>query len=235
MNFDGRTAIFNGGVQAFQQDSYSKMQCEKCGRTSISSFLFKEGQKENQNAKIDKILCDKNVFIDDSTVERTQAVGTTQPLHGTDLRVEQPGRRNESHWAGVVRLLAKGNAALNGAPPAGAAPAKLEWKLTQVNFSQRMFSNIKANTKEREILWLQQGRRVFHFATTDINAKMNADRPAKDQLYLRCGILFVEGRQTGERTNAIHDRRARRRIPDRQVCWICGRREVRREHRHRDL
>jgi hypothetical protein len=41
---------------------------------------------------------------------------------------------------------------------------------------------------------------VFHFATTDINAKMDPDRPSKDQLYLRCGELQVEGRQFVDRT-----------------------------------
>ena len=203
MTFDGRQAFFRGGVQAFQQDSFSKLTCENLTAYLDKFVSFKEGQKENQNAKIDKIICDKNVFIDDSKVDTLKQLTQRNLLMGSLLTMDNLEGGTNLSGPGQVRLLAKGNSELNVGPaPADpkAPPAKMEWKLTHVKFRDRMFSNIKASTKNATFYGYNSGVEVFHFATTDINAKMDADRPAKDQLYLRCGVLHVEGRQDNDRT-----------------------------------
>ena len=73
MNFDGKIANFHGGVQARQEGSRSQMLCEHL-TTCLDRFVsFKEGQKPGpdgkKDAKIDRIVCDQNVFIDDVKVD----------------------------------------------------------------------------------------------------------------------------------------------------------------------
>jgi hypothetical protein len=123
-------------------------------------------------------------------------------MFGTLLTVDNLEGGTNLSGPGEVRLLARGNSGLNIGTPIDpkAPPAQQEWKLTHVKFADRMFSNTKAATKNAIFRGHNSGVEVFHFATTDINAKMNADRPAKDQLYLRCGELHVEGRQFVDRT-----------------------------------
>ena len=190
---------FRGGVQAFQNE-YSKLQCESLTAKFDKFVSFKEGQKENQNAKIDKILCDKNVFIDDSKVDERKQLAQRNVLMGTSMSVDNLEGGTFINGPGEVKTLGKGNAALETAPDPKAAPAKQEWKLTHVKFTQRMFSNTKSATKNAIFYGDNSGVEVFHFATTLINDKMNADKPGKDQLYLRCGILQVEGKQFVDRT-----------------------------------
>ena len=104
-----------------------------------------------------------------------------------------------------MRLLAKGSADQNFGPPPGgvqqkAGPAKQEWKLTHVKFSQQMTSNTKANTKKATFYGSNSGVEVFHFPTLNIDDNMDPDRPKKDSIHLRCDVLEVEGKQAGERT-----------------------------------
>ncbi len=204
MNFDGREAKFQGGVQAYQQDSYSKLTCENMSAVFDKFVSFKEGEKDNQNAKIDRIFCEKNVFVDDSSVDDKKQLVQRNILFGDGLSLYNLDGGTNLAGPGEVRVLAKGNASLEIAPPGGAPTnntlARIEWKLTHVKFRDRMYSNIRATTKNAIFRGDNSGVEVFHFATTDINAKMNADRPGKDQLYMRCSELTVEGQQNGDRT-----------------------------------
>ena len=144
--------------------------------------------------KIDRFYCDKNVtsttasLTKRSTVQRNVLFGTLLKVDNLDGGTYRPAR--------AKRLLA-GNA-LNGRPPIPGMPAA-RVEATQVKFADSMFQ-YQGCHQERHLRGHNQGVEVFHFATRDINAKMNADRPAKDQLYLRCGELHVEGRQFNDRT-----------------------------------
>lgn len=198
MKFDGRMAIFDGGVQAYQNE-YSKLQCENLTTVFDKFVSFADGQKAS-GAKIDKIICDRNLFIDDSKVDERKQLVQRNVLMGTEMKVDNLEGGTFIGGPGEVRTLGKGNASLNAAPEPNAPPSKQEWKLTHVKFTDRMFSNTKAATKNAIFRGFNSGVEVFHFATTDINAKMNADKPGKDQLYLRCGELHVEGKQFAERT-----------------------------------
>ena len=202
MNFDGRNALFQGGVQAQQQDSFSKLKCENLTAYLDKFVSFTEGQG-NQSAKIDRIMCDKNVYIDDTKFDdRKQRTQETR-LQGTHLSMDnQEGPTNIS-GPGQTWVLAKGNAGLEIAPlaPGGnTAPTPLVWKLTHIKFTDRMYSNSKAANKNATFYGHNSGVEVFHFPTTDINAKMDPDRVPKDGLFLRCGVLHVESKQARDRT-----------------------------------
>ena len=108
MDFDGRTAFFFGGVQAFQQDSFSKMQCENL-TTHFDKFVsFTEGANENRDAKLDRIICEKNVYIDDTQIDQRKQLQQRNILTGRYV----VGNNNEGGTnvtgPGDVRLLARG-------------------------------------------------------------------------------------------------------------------------------
>src|SRR5581483_9560950 len=96
----------------YQQDSYSSMKCENMTAILDRFISFQEGQKSSQSAKIDKIFCDKNVFIDDSKVDEKKALTQRSLLQGTLLKVDNLDGGTRLSGPGEVRLLAKGNGTL---------------------------------------------------------------------------------------------------------------------------
>ena len=206
MDFDGRSANFYGGVQAFQQDSFSKMQCEHLTSYFDKFVSFKEGATENRDAKLDRIICDKNVYIDDTQINENKQLLQRNIITGSNVASNNNEGGTNVTGPGEVRGLGRGSANVGGPPqPIGLdnkpAPTKQEWKLTHVKFRDRMWApKTQGNNKSATFYGMNQGVEVFHFPTRDINATMNADRPPPDSLYLRCGMLQVEGRQQGDRT-----------------------------------
>lgn len=204
MDFDGRSALFQGGVQAQQQSSDAKLKCENLTAYLDKFVSFREGQNQNQNAKIDRILCDKNVYIEETKVDERGQRAQQSRLLGSHMSMDNLEGGTNLSGPGEAWVLAKGSGGIDIVPiPSGGTPApvdKMEWKLTHIKFGLRMYANVKANTKNAKFFGYNAGVEVFHFPTTDINARMDPNRMGKDQLWLRCGELHVEGRQTGDRT-----------------------------------
>jgi hypothetical protein len=213
MTFDGKYAVFRGGVQARESGAHSRALCEVLTAILDKTVSFKDGEKSKENAKIDRLVFDRNVFIEDYKFDEKKQPLQYNKLQGRDLRNQEEGPTTVT-GPGWVRLLAKGSADQGFAPPQGAAlkpaPAKLEWKLTHVKFRDSMTANTTANTKKATFYGDSSGVEVFHFPTLDIDANMDPDRPPKDGLYLRCEMLEVEGKQTADRTT--HTMIARRNV-----------------------
>jgi hypothetical protein len=211
MTFNGRSADFFGGVQAFQQGSYSKMLCEHLVTYLDRHVSFKgnfqdpksmKKDNDSQSAKIERIICDKNVFIDDSKVdEAAKALVQRNVIQGWQLVNHQEGHTNIT-GPGQARQLAKGGGESPLGPQGGVAQPKNEakpnqqWMLTHVKFPARMFYSADEKSK-KATFWADPGNfvEVFHFPTIDINGTMNPDQPPKDGLYLRCENLVVRGEQ----------------------------------------
>ncbi|MSQ95014.1 MAG: hypothetical protein EXR98_10730 [Gemmataceae bacterium] len=204
MTFDGKYALFHGGVQAHEVGSHAYVKCEVLHTILDKTVSFKDGQKDKQSAKIDRLVFDKNVFVDDTKVDEKKQFVQRTILEGREMINYQDGP-TRLVGPGEVRLLAKGSGELGPAPmPAAnnnAGPKKTEWKLTNVKFRDHMLAEQKPEVKTATFYGYSSGVEVFHFATVDINAKMNADKPPKDGLYLRCEILTVEERKIGDRVS----------------------------------
>ncbi len=203
MTFDGKYALFHGGVQAHEVGSHSHVKCEALHTILDKTVSFKEGQKDKQGAKIDRLVFDKNVFVDDTKVDDKKQFVQRTILEGREMISYQDGP-TRLVGPGEVRLLAKGSGEIGPAPMPGAkdaAPKKMEWKLTNVKFRYNMLADQKPDVKTASFYGDNSGVEVFHFPTIDINAKMNADRPPKDGLYLRCEMLTVEERRVGDRVS----------------------------------
>jgi len=214
MTFDGRTAQFFGGVQAREIGARSGLLCHELQAMLDRTVSFKEGEKNGQNAKIDRIVCDKNVFADDCKVdEKGQFVQRTM-LQGRCVSIDSeagPASTNIT-GPGLLKLLAKGStdAGIAAAPNAPKAESKTEWKLTHIVFRDRMSSHTEGDAKLATFLGDYSGVEVFHFPTTVIEQKMDPDNPPKDGLYMRCEILQVRAEKSGERT--IHTMIAQRNV-----------------------
>ncbi len=207
MTFDGMYAVYYGGVQVHENGAYSRGLCQVLTAKLDKHVSFKEGQKDKQNAKLDRLVFDRNVFIEDYKFDEKKQPLQYNKLLGQVLINREEGPTNVT-GPGWVRLLAKGAADQGLAPqPASVvakpAPAKLEWKLTHIKFSESMDSNTKNNLKKTTFYGLNGGVEVCHFPTIDIDANMDPDRPPENGLYLRSDTLVVEGKQTADRTTQI--------------------------------
>ncbi len=210
MTFDGRHAYFYGGVMAHEVGAYSKMQCQNMTVILDRPVSFKqvsqdgERKKDEQTAKIDRILCDRNVFIDDAKVDAKGKLQQRNIIMARDAAMDNQAGPTNFAGPGEVRVLAMSSSGLGAAAPADGETKKEAtpvWKLTRVLFRDRAFSNTKAATRNATFFGENGGVEVFHFPTIDINAKMDPDNPPKDGLYLRCGILKVDGEQILDRVS----------------------------------
>lgn len=222
MTFDGKAADFYGGVQAVQQGSYSRMTCEHL-QTYLDRFVsFKEAEKpapdgkkekeKDKEAKIDRIVCDQNVYVDDTKVDKKGQFEQRNIMQCWLLDNYQDGRTNAT-GPGQCKQLAQGGSEGTLGPQGQKGPAqpkeksatgKGQWMLTHVKYPSRMFYNQEDKIK-KATFWADPGTfvEVYHFPTTDINATMDPDHPPKDGLYLRCENLVVRGEEHGERTTQV--------------------------------
>src|SRR5262249_50103554 len=141
MTFDGGTARFNGGVQAWEQGAYSQIKCETLSAILDKHVSFKDGQKAKENAKIDRFVCDKNVYVDDAKLNDKKQLEQRTFVMGRDM-VNLQGGPTRVTGPGEVRHLAPGSGNFAFGPAEPGAPkqdaGKKEWKLTHVTFRDGM-------------------------------------------------------------------------------------------------
>jgi hypothetical protein len=201
MFFNGKNADFHGGVQAFQDNA--NLKCQDLYVTLDRVVSFKEGQKENQDAKVEKLLCDLKVWVEDEKKDADGKRVAFDRLVATQLTMDNQEGPIIAVGQGKVEHLAKGSA--DDTP--AAAPRKVGdpkapevMKLTRIIFETRMFSNGKDNSRNAKFY---DNVEVFHFPTEDADAKMNPDSPPKDGFYMRCNVLNVFTRQVENKSSQM--------------------------------
>ena len=193
MLFNGKFADFHGGVQAYQENA--AMKCQDLYVTLDRVVSFKEGQKENQGAKVEKMVCDLKVAVEDKKKDAAGKWAHVHRLNGTQLTMD--------NLEGPIIAIGNGKVE-HLAPAAGDSPLQAprpttpgtktdqQLKLTRILFEGRMFSNNKDNSRNAKFY---NNVEVFHFPSEDPDAQMNPDSPPKDGFYMRCNILNVFTRQ----------------------------------------
>jgi hypothetical protein len=202
MIFNGKYADFHGGVQAFQDNATLK--CQDLFVTLDRVVSFKEGQKENQDAKVEKLVCDHKVWVVDDKRDADGRQVQFDRLVATELTMDNQDGPIIAAGVGKVEHLAKGApGGLQGPAPHPKADAPKEadvMKLTRVLFERRMYSNNKDNLRTAKFY---ENVEVVHFPTEDPDAKMNVDNPPKDGFYMRCNVLSVFTRQLDNKTSQM--------------------------------
>jgi hypothetical protein len=196
MTFDGKNAHFTGGVQGYQDHSLVKSETMQAVMDRM--VVFREGQKLNQGAKVERLLCNKNVYILDEVLDKDQKRMQASILECRDLSVNNIDGPTHAYGPGRLRHLALGDKdaeSTGGAPKP--APKDKEMKLTQIEFRGWMFSNTKANYKNATFL---EGVEVYNVPSEVFEVKLSPERLPKEGFYLKCEKLKLLARQEEQKT-----------------------------------
>ena len=204
MYFDGRTAVFRGGVRATQDQGH--LATDAMTVTMDHKVSLREGDKTNPPAKVQQLVCERKVWVEDSTI-RDRRLISYKRIQGLELWADVDNEKNDSivevAGPGVVRIFQLGSkgemfpapgAAGNQASPAGASqdrkqrPSRTEeeFKLTLVLFQEKM----QANNKQG-IANFFGGVVVFHVPTQDKDLRINELAPPPECMRLSCRQLKV--------------------------------------------
>lgn len=194
MLFDGKTAEFRGGVQAKQDNA--RLLCQEMQVQLDRAVSFKEGDKGKQPAKVQGLVCDRRVFVEDRTFSAGR-LEAYKRLTAPSLSMDNTEERTTAAGPGMVHLLQLGSPDEAGPPASGgsrvAAPAtaksdprKKVLELTRVSYRDRLY----ANNKSRTAIFYGDVR-VVHFPTDNPDVKVDLDKPPPGLLYMTCEKLTV--------------------------------------------
>jgi lipopolysaccharide export system protein LptA len=210
MFFNGQNAYYDGGVIAYQVQpgvkDKARLQADQLQVTLDRYVSFKEGQKAGESAKVDKLVCYKQI---DAVSETYDAQGKRTQYH----RMENPEMsvdNRENHviasGPGRVSILQYGAPDALAAPGANtpikqAVPAKKQQqevlKLTRVLYDQRLYSNTANGARTSRFYGNVQ---VFHLPADDPDVKVNLDKLPKHGFYMRSDYLEVLSRTSDDRS-----------------------------------
>jgi hypothetical protein len=204
MYFDGKRAEFRKGVQAEQQTS--RLLCDNLQVSFDHPILLKEGEKAKEKAKIDKLVCDKDVQM-----EEINKVGgkleSYKRLVAPEVAVDNADGNAMAPGPGEIRFIQLASAGNDPfAKPASRAPAakgasrnepQQELKLTHVRFRDRMQAN-----NHRRTASFYGNVEVINVPSDDPNLRVNVDHPPAGCMYLHCERLNVRSRLLGDGTKS---------------------------------
>jgi hypothetical protein len=197
MLFTGQHAEFYGSIQAEQE--HGRMTCQVLQVDLDRSVSLREGNKNGQNAKVDRLVCDKSVRVEDSEWANGRRV-KYQSIVSPNLFVNNADGTANAGGPGIVRILQPGNTETQpSASPAPAKPKKTQEEqlnLTRVKYRGRMWANNKNHTAV-----FRDDVEVIHLPTDNPNLEPDLDDLVKDAFYLRCSLLKVRSRQENGKSN----------------------------------
>lgn len=195
MVFDGKFAEFRGGVQARQDNG--RLLCQEMQVELDRAVSFKEGDRGKQPAKVQRLVCDKRVFVEDRT-EQAGKLESYRRLMAPVLAMDNEEEVTKAPGPGMVHLLQRGAPdELAGKPegspsrgaeqtPARRDPSKEILKLTRIGYRDRLY----ANNRTRTAIFYGDVR-VVHLPADNPDLKIDLDKPPPGLLYMTCEKLTV--------------------------------------------
>ncbi len=181
MFFEGQNAVFEGRVQARQNNS--TLLCEQLQAFLDRRVSFKEGEKRGQSASVQKMVCDKNVRIDEEKREGIKLVRKTR-LASPSVLTNKEDNILEASGPGVLHMLQLGekDETLGGprAQKNNAAKEK-ELTLTRIMFRDKLYGN-----NQSRLAIFYGAIDVVHVPTDNIDVPLDVDKPLPDMLHLQC-------------------------------------------------
>ncbi len=188
MEFNGRNANFYGGVMAVQEGS--NLRCQELQVTTDREVSFKEGQKDTQAAKVEKIVCLRDVFILERIVdELTKKLVRQQTGQFGELVVDNLDGVTRGYGPGFVASFSKDGGDPKN-PKGNTKPAE-QTKLTRVEFRGWLFSKTMESTRQSKFYDYVE---VYHLPAAHPDVVIDRTKPPKDGFYLRCHLLEVYSR-----------------------------------------
>ncbi len=195
MSFNGNLAYFQKGVQAFQEPEGNKagkreisaMKCENMQVTLDQTISFKDGQKPGENAKVEKVVCDDKVFIEDIV-----RVGNNDKIQSYSRLIARQVEVNNASNRFVARaLLGQGQVDYLGLSANEAPGAKSTVPITNLTRVQNWEYLVSLGTATgRESTFIGDVE-VFHVPSEDPNVSLQTAKIPKDGFYLRCANLKI--------------------------------------------
>jgi hypothetical protein len=217
MYFNGKFAEFHGNIQADQENA--RMTCQSLQAFFDRPISLKESDKGQPPAKVQNLVCDKQVRVEDGVIEQGRYV-KYQRIEGPTVAYDNAEGIVQASGPGHVRLLQIGDAddQRPGAKPA--TPARpnsttketknSELKLTYVQFYKRMYGNNKTHT-----ITFYENVRVLHFPCDNPRLEIDFERFLErlpiGAIYLRCDNLKVYSRAEGAE-RGVQEMEARGRV-----------------------
>jgi lipopolysaccharide export system protein LptA len=208
MLFDGQVARFDWpsnqrrgrSVQAELESG--RLACKALQVTLDRMISLREGEKGKQQANVQKVVCDKDVWVEDCKREGSRVVDYDRidcPLLSVDngedkddsvvnaggpgtVRIFQFGTKEESAAQAGASKPAKGRAAANPAQP----KSKEESELTRITYESRMYAN-----KKQGIAKFWDKVVVIHVPTDDPHLPIDDNHLPPGYLYMSCERLEV--------------------------------------------
>lgn len=192
MLFDGKCAGFHGDVQAKQENS--RLLCQQMQVYMDHAVSFREGEKGSQPAKVDRLICDGKVLIEERVFQAAK-LESYRRLAAPVLALDNADGKANAPGPGMVHILQRGTddagapgpaAGGRPKPPAKGPPNADPLKLTRVAFRDRLFGN----NAQRTVVFFGDVR-VLHLPTDDPDVKVDLDHLPEGCMYLTCEQLRV--------------------------------------------
>jgi lipopolysaccharide export system protein LptA len=202
MVFNGKFAEFHGGVQAVQDSAHLK--CQTLQVTLDRVVSFKEGQKADQNAKVEKLLCDQKVFLEERIVGPDGKLKSYKRLQGASLAMDNQDGPINAPGPGTVRYVSPGGGNMGLSPSATAKPEPIRppakdqpLRLTRIDFERRMYAHNKLPARTAIFY---DNVEVYNQPGDDPDVKVLPNQPPKDGFYMRCDTLHVTTQEADKKT-----------------------------------
>jgi lipopolysaccharide export system protein LptA len=202
MNFYGKNAEFRGAVQAVQENS--RLLCQEMQVAFDRPISLKEGNKGGPSSKVDRLLCDRSVQIEEVTMQGPN-LQSYKRLVAPAVDIDNTEKTVNASGFGEVRLYQLGTAdetipkgsstSAKPAPnapknaPGGAKEVKQEFKITHVRFKGKMWG--KNKDKDNRRVTFTEDVDVVHVPADRPDLAIDIDHPPPGCMYLRCERLEV--------------------------------------------
>jgi lipopolysaccharide export system protein LptA len=197
MQFDGKRALFSGGVTGEQNNS--RLQCQEMQVDLDRPVSFKEGERNGAPAKVEHLVCDRRlgkepVMVEDTKFEESKLI-SYQKLFSQEVHLDNKEGKMEAPGPGILNLLQLGTAdddplstpeTKKSAPKKPPAAAKEELQLTRVVYA----GSLHADNKKR-IATFYDDVEVYHGPADDPDIQLDPAHLPVGWMYLRCKILKV--------------------------------------------
>lgn len=217
MLFVGKWAEFHGDIQADQGNG--RLACQSLQVFFDRPISLKEGNKSDQPAHVQNLICDRAVRIEEAEMEGDK-LQKYQLLIASSVAVDTirdseegpPGTANKetsevrASGPGSVRIFQRGGADPLAPPTEGAKPPPQakpgqegEMKLTYVTFLNNMYANNKTNTAifRGNVRTLNMPSDTPH---KEINMDTMLENMPKEAMFLSCDQLTVLTRKENGKT-----------------------------------
>lgn len=200
MTFDGRNADFYGHVTATQENS--RLTCNDMHVVLDRAVSFKENEKGKAPAKVDQVVCDKHVWVEED-VKRNGVRESYKRLEVPSLAMDNNDGRFTAPGPGRVTILQRGedgplamgptpekapakpaakpSAKLTSKPGGKKGAAEEPMKLTRVVFRDRLYANNQTRTAT-----FYGGIEMINLPSENPDVTVDRDHPPEGFMYLTC-------------------------------------------------